>query len=219
MICIENGYVSLTRDGRNKLEISISIRDGDCVLLVGPNGSGKTTILDIISGARKLDVGKFTLDNASYPIAYAVQEANSGVLPWITILGNILLPAKISGSVSQQLMHKVKALLERFGLFTRRNEYPYNLSGGEKQIVNLIRTICTPSTLFLFDESFSRLHQNAKELAKKAVVDSVSENTAIFVTHDIADMNLPYNRFFLINNHKVHEVSLTEAERELSNVL
>ena len=96
------------------------------------------------------------------PIAYAVQDPNSGLLPCGTIGANITLPATLHGDHMAAIRERAACLLETFRLGRRLKDYPYRLSGGEKQAVNLVRTLCTPCKLALFDEVLAPLHNDLR---------------------------------------------------------
>jgi ABC-type nitrate/sulfonate/bicarbonate transport system ATPase subunit len=218
MISISQGRVALSRDGSRCLKATLNLEQGDLAVLVGPNGSGKTTLLDIVAGVRPLDAGIIERSRAAEPIAYAVQDSASGLLPWRTVAENILLPAQLHDAVTEALVQRSSRLLESFRLGSRARDYPYKLSGGEKQSVNLIRTLCTPCSLALIDEVLASLHHDLRAIAKRELVSWLEERTAILVTHDPDDLGLPYTRFFAINSGSVEEVDRATAERVLHDV-
>lgn len=219
MITIEDGIVSLTRDGRNRLSMSVSLGCSDWVVLSGPNGCGKTTLLDILAGYRLLDSGRLDLGHVKRPISYAVQEANSGLLPWRTILANVCLPAELSQIQSAQSQSTAKHLLQSFGLWERRHEYPYALSGGEKQLVNLIRSIATPSMLCLLDEPFASLHQAVRAEARIRVAEYARGKTVVLVTHDPNDLALVEGRYLTIRDGVLSEISRCDATKVLQHAI
>jgi ABC-type nitrate/sulfonate/bicarbonate transport system ATPase subunit len=221
MIEFENGLISLSRDGRRNLEVSLRLLPGELAVIIGHNGSGKTTILDTVAGFAHLDSGRLTIEPYDLPIAYAVQDSASGLLPWRTILANILLPARLRNAEANPNMDEVseKALdcLARFGLAERKNDYPYKLSEGEKQLVNLVRAASTPSSVVLLDEPFASLNARARSRAKMMLLDFVLRKTTILVTHDAADLDWPIKRFFRVIDSIVTEISVSDAKGFLQN--
>jgi NitT/TauT family transport system ATP-binding protein len=207
----------LTPDGSRRVTASLHINAGDRCLFVGPNGCGKTTVLDVIIGLRRLEQGRIQLANPREPIAYAVQDPNSGLLPWRTIGANIVLPATLQGKHDNGVRERATRLLERFRLGQRFDDYPYRLSGGEKQAVNLIRTLCTPCHLALLDEVLAPLHSDLRSLAKAEITAWLAEKTAILVTHDADDLDILYTRYLTIADGAVAEIDRAEAERILRN--
>jgi len=106
----------------------IEINKGDACLVIGTNGSGKTTFLDIIGGNRKLDKGRLIL-NSEKPIGYALQDVDNCLLPWFSVIENILLPNKLFPTDNQN-DEKLKNILQQFNLLNRKDDFPYKLSGG-----------------------------------------------------------------------------------------
>lgn len=218
MIEFHNTSITLNADKQRSLSVSLSLTAGDFAVFVGPNGSGKTTLLDVVAGTRKIDSGRIILEPAASPIAYAVQDSSSGLLPWRTILTNILLPAQlIDGNSPLELRDKALSLLSIFNLAGRKDDFPYRLSEGEKQIVNLIRTVCTPSNIVLLDEPFASLNIKSRLVARSMLKEFVRGKTTILVTHDPTDLDWGITRYFRIANDRLIEVSAFEARGFLEN--
>lgn len=219
MVSFENALVYLSPDGVRRLKVTLHLNAGDVGILVGPNGCGKTTILDVIVGLRRLQEGRLHLDRPGEPIAYAVQDPNSGLLPWRTIGANITLPAVLHPGQTKPETERVLQLLESFRLKDRRQDFPYRLSGGEKQAVNLIRTLCTPCQLALLDEVLGPLHHDLRALAKRELAKWLVGKTAVLVTHDVDDLDLPFNRFFTIADSTLIEIDSVQVRRTLTNAV
>lgn len=109
--------------------------------------------------------------------------------------------------------------MEMFRLRERADDFPYKLSGGEKQAVNLIRTLCTPCSLALIDEVLASLHHDLRARAKTELASWLDQRkrTALLVTHDPDDLDLPFTRFFAINGGTVHEVGRGDVVKMLEN--
>jgi NitT/TauT family transport system ATP-binding protein len=219
MIEFHHTIISLSQDGQRKLSIGFRLNNGDLAVLLGTNGSGKSTILDLIAGARKPDAGGVRTEPASLPVAYAVQDSSSGLLPWRSILSNILLPSLVANNSTEDKRTQALSLLKQFGLAQRQQDFPYQLSEGEKQIVNLIRAVCTPAQIMLLDEPFSSLNSRARALAKDKLLEAAKDRTTVLVSHDSTDLEWPFNRFLLIADSSVKEVDLKEARTFLENAV
>jgi ABC-type nitrate/sulfonate/bicarbonate transport system ATPase subunit len=218
MIEINNGALSLSRDGQRNLSISIHLSNDDFAVLLGRNGSGKTTALDTIAGVRQLDAGTLSIQPSNAAIGYVVQDSSSGLLPWRTILSNILLPSKLRAGSHDAMNEKALNLLSSFGLLDRKDDFPYRLSEGEKQIVNLIRAACTPANILLLDEPFASLNAKARSISKDVLEKFASGRTTVFVTHDPFDLDLPITRWLLITDSTLAEVNKETAKEFLENV-
>jgi ABC-type nitrate/sulfonate/bicarbonate transport system ATPase subunit len=176
-------------------------------------------LLDSIAGIRHPISGNVQVEPVKKPIAYAVQDSASGLLPWKSVLSNILFPSILDGADDRETKTKALRLLVEFGLDARKNDFPYQLSEGEKQIINVIRCVCTPASIVLLDEPFAALNAHAKVKAKAHLAEFAKERVTILVTHDPADCDLPLNRFLLISNSVVEEVDSKTASEFLSNVV
>lgn len=218
MIALNSAVFNLSNDGRRKLSATFRLERGDFAVLLGLNGTGKTTLLDAIVGFRQPDSGKVVIPGDG-PIAYAVQDSASGLLPWKSILDNISFPAALTKHHDVETARKALSLLEQFRLAERRDDFPYRLSEGEKQIVNVIRCTCTPASVVLLDEPFAALNAHAKVKAKVLLSEFAKERVTILVTHDPADLDLPLNRFLLISNSTVEEVDSKAAKEFLTNAV
>jgi ABC-type nitrate/sulfonate/bicarbonate transport system ATPase subunit len=218
MIEIRNGSVSLSRDGQRNLRFSLCLSTEDFAVLLGRNGSGKTTVLDAVAGVRPLDAGALFVEPSDGLVAYVVQDSASGLLPWRTILSNILLPSRLQSNSSEPMADKAIKLLSAFGLLERKDDFPYRLSEGEKQIVNLIRAVCTPASILLLDEPFAALNAKARVLAKEILAEFAAGRTTVFVTHDSLDLDLPISRCFVIADSTLAEINMNKAKEFLEDV-
>jgi ABC-type nitrate/sulfonate/bicarbonate transport system ATPase subunit len=198
------------------LYFDIKVNKGDVSLIIGSNGSGKTTLFDIITGNRNLDKGVLKVDSKK-PIAYALQDIDNCLLPWLSIIENIQLPNKLF-TFNDFDNDKVYKTLQKFNLFHRKDDYPYKLSGGEKQIINFIRTIYSPSEILLFDEVFSSMHSDTKKIAKEIFKEEMNDKTILFVTHDSADLTLIHNREFAFLDNSLVEIDNEHAKEILNQI-
>lgn len=219
MIAFHNAVISLCSDGRRKLSATFRLERGSFAVLLGLNGAGKTTLLDTIAGIRHAVSGKTEVTPVKSPIAYAVQDSASGLLPWKTILGNILFPSVVAGENSTETTVKAARLLDDFQLGERKGDFPYRLSEGEKQIINVIRCVCTPASVVLLDEPFAAMNSHAKKKVKALLTEFAKDRITVLVTHDSGDLDLPLNRFLLISNSAVEEVTSTSAKEFLLNAV
>ena len=141
------------------------------------------------------------------------------ILPWKSVLNNILFPAAMSKKDDAETKSKALSLLEEFRLAERCDDFPYRLSEGEKQIINVIRCICTPASVVLLDEPFAALNSHVRVKIKTLLAEFAKGRSTVLVTHDPVDCDLPLNRFFLISDSVVEEVDSKRAKDFLSNVI
>ena len=170
-------------------KISFSASKGELLGIVGPSGCGKTTILSLISGIITPTSGR-VLTGGEPPekcdiSGYMLQKDE--LLPWRSIMANILLGAELKKSDKAAAKQKAGELLEKYGLSGIEKHFPAQLSGGMRQRVALIRTLVLAPQIILLDEPFSALDFQTRLQVVGDVYDMLKreEMTAVFVTHDI----------------------------------
>lgn len=168
-------------------DLSLHVRQGEFVTIVGKSGSGKTTLFQLLTGILSLQEGFITKSN---DIAYMLQE--DLLLPWRTVLENTTLFAELGRSSTYrplQLMEEAKHLLSELGLSNYLHYYSHQLSGGMRQRAALVRTLLQKKSILLLDEPFNSLDVNLKEqLYEHLKKRQQQEGTSILmVTHDFRD--------------------------------
>ena len=168
-------------------DINFDVNEGEFVAIVGPSGCGKTTILSLISGLLKPESGEIIKKDENFSTAYMLQKDQ--LFPWRTIEKNITLGLEIKKSVTPQNIAFAKSLLEKYGLSEFKKHYPFELSGGMRQRVALIRTLVLRPDVLLLDEPFSALDSFTKIKVCDDVYSIIKEEkkTAVLVTHDISE--------------------------------
>jgi NitT/TauT family transport system ATP-binding protein len=216
-------YVYLTRAGETvALErLDLSIRDGEFCSIVGPSGCGKSTLLAIVSGLLRPTEGRILLDDApvtgtSERIGILLQKDN--LFEWRTVLQNAELGLEIRGTRVPAARRRTRQLLEAYGLSGFESAYPYQLSGGMRQRVALIRTLATDPDILLLDEPFSALDYQTKLILERDVHRIIREQrkTALLVTHDIEEAVSLSDRVIVLSGRpaqvkNVYDIALTVA--------
>ena len=196
--------VSKSFDGRKIIEdISIELKEGELVSLLGTSGGGKTTLFNVIAGLHEPDQGKVYIDGTdatgqSGHVSYMLQK--DLLLPYKTIEDNVSLPLILKGVNKQEARAKVGQYFEEFGLSGTEKKYPYQLSGGMRQRAALLRTYMFSSEVALLDEPFSALDTLTKRDMHKwylKVMERIKLST-LFITHDIDEAILLSDRIYLL---------------------
>jgi putative hydroxymethylpyrimidine transport system ATP-binding protein len=198
---------------RPHLVADFSVATGMRTLLVGANGSGKSSLLDAAIGARQLRGGRASVASQR-PVAYAVQDALSGLLPWLTVWENVVLPARLAME-DHRSETEARTFLADLGILPLAPAMPAELSGGERQMINLIRAACTPADLVFLDEPFAALHSGTRALVIDRILPTFAGKTLLVVSHEPADLELGFNRFLLVQDGAVAEIDAEDARRFL----
>ena len=196
--------ISKTFGGAPVLEdVSITLRQGELVCLLGISGSGKTTLFNIISGLLKPDQGQVLLDGrdiTGQPGAISYMLQKDLLLPYRTIQDNVALPLLLKGMKKKAARAQAAALFPDFGLEGTEKKFPAQLSGGMRQRAALLRTYLFARDVALLDEPFSALDALTKSGIHQwylAVMEKIRLST-LFITHDIDEAILLSDRIYLL---------------------
>lgn len=183
--------------------IDIEMKPGDRVVVIGPSGGGKSTLLRVMMGLEQIDSGSISFDGKPY-----ISSQGSGkktlidtnvrrsigmvfqhytLFPHLSVLQNLMLaPCKVRGEPKASAQARAQALLERFGLGAKAKAYPAQLSGGQKQRVAIARALMLDPKLMLFDEVTSALDPELVSEVEQVIMQLASQNMPMMiVTHDM----------------------------------
>jgi NitT/TauT family transport system ATP-binding protein len=173
-------------------DVSFTIGEGEFVSIVGPSGCGKTSLLKLALGLQLVTSGEICLDGKtisgpSRDVGMVFQAPV--LLPWRTIIDNVLLPADIAGTRESASLSRANELLRFVGLQGFERRYPYELSGGMQQRASLVRALMSDPRLLLMDEPFAALDAMTREQLTLELqrIWMESGKTIIFVTHSITE--------------------------------
>ncbi|PSP71020.1 glycerol-3-phosphate ABC transporter ATP-binding protein, partial [Halobacteriales archaeon QH_9_66_26] len=220
--------VSLRLDGITKVfaddvvavdGVSLTIHDGEFIVLVGPSGCGKTTTLRTIAGLEQPTEGRIVIDGEDVSgqdprerdVAMVFQ--NYALYPHKTVRENIAFPLAIRKFPDDVIAEHIQETAELLGISELLDRRPADLSGGQQQRVALGRAIIRDPKLFLFDEPLSNLDaklriQMRTELNK--LHDRVGK-TSVYVTHDQVEAMTLSDRVVVMNNGTVQQVDPPEV--------
>ena len=184
-------------------DISIELKEGEIVSLLGVSGGGKTTLFNIIAGLSTPDNGNVLLEGEDITgkpgkISYMLQK--DLLLPYRTILDNVALPLIVRGMKKKEAREKAAGFFEEFGLTGTEKKYPSQISGGMKQRAALLRTYLFSEKVALLDEPFSALDMLTKATVHEWYLDVMEKIklSTLFVTHDIDEAILLSDRIYLL---------------------
>ncbi len=193
-------------------QISLDVRAGETIVLLGRSGCGKTTLLKCVNGLIQPASGDIRFESRSLcewdliqlrrRMGYVIQDA--GLFPHWTVAANVGLVPKLEGWQPNTIADRVRFLLHAVGLpeaeFGAR--YPRQLSGGQKQRVGLARALAADPPLLLLDEPFAAVDPITRfELQKQFLeLRTTVGKTALFVTHDVREALMLATRIVLLKD-------------------
>ncbi|AMD94366.1 ABC transporter ATP-binding protein [Leptotrichia sp. oral taxon 847] len=215
--------VSVEFDGKKIIEnISIDLREGELVCILGASGVGKTTLFNVISGLIAPTCGEVFLNGeniikTSGKISYMLQK--DLLLPFKTIIDNVSLPLIIKGEKKSVARKKAQKYFKEFGLEGTEKKYPSQLSGGMRQRAALLRTYMFSCEVSLLDEPFSALDAITKHKMHNWYLNIMKKikMSTLFITHDIDEAILISRRIYIISGRpgkitKELEINLPKSE-------
>jgi NitT/TauT family transport system ATP-binding protein len=171
-------------------QVSLKVRAGEFISLVGTSGCGKTTLLRVIDGLDEADDGAIYLEGkrlsgVSQDMAYVFQDIN--LLPWRSVVDNVALGLEARRVGKAERRKKAMEVLEMVGLAAVAGSPPYTLSGGMQQRVGVARALAVDPKVLLMDEPFGQLDNFTREALQVEIANLWAKlgTTIIFVTHDV----------------------------------
>lgn len=163
---------------------------GEIISIFGPNGCGKSSLINMLSGILPIDGGRILFDGktiADTRIGYVFQNYREALFPWMRAIDNVAYPLKLMGVAQAEIRRRIETLVGRFDLRFDLNRYPYELSGGQQQTVSIMRAlVIEPEVLFL-DEPFSALDYEMTLTMRDQLQKVLAETrtTSLLVSHDL----------------------------------
>lgn len=227
MLSIKNLSYSFKSEGNSNPifnQISLDVKPGEFVSVIGASGSGKSTLFKLISGLLEPGQGDIMVNGQKTgkrlgSIGYMPQK--DLLLPWRTVLENVLLPLEVTKEPKQARIPEIREWLSRFGLAEYEKAYPNELSGGMKQRVAFLRTLMTGKDLLLLDEPFGALDSLTKRNMHSWLLGLWGElqKTVLFITHDLEEAVLLSDRIYLLQNTGIKEMKINLARPRSSQLI
>lgn len=202
--------------------VNLEINKGEIVVVVGPSGGGKTTLLRTITGLEKCDDGTIEIDGYTFckdgrycdKKSSSIIRKNVGLVfqnfnlfPHKSVLENIIeAPTRALGEKKENAINKANEILSFLGLSDKANNYPCELSGGQKQRVAIGRALALNPKLMCFDEPTSALDPSLTlDVAK--LIKSLSKNgmSMLIITHDMEFAKLVSDKIVSMDSGKIIE--------------
>ena len=199
--------------------ISLSVRQGEFVCIVGSSGSGKTTLLRALAGLARVDEGKVLFEGAeisgpSRDRAIIFQDYSKALLPWRTVRGNVALSLEARNVPAAEQEAIVDELLGRMGLSQAKDQFPSQLSGGMQQRVQIARCLAQDPKLLLMDEPFGALDAMTRQILQDEILQLVADKriATVFITHDLEEAIYLGDRVVVLGGSPARVIESMEIE-------
>jgi len=190
---------------------SLNINSNSVTSILGPSGSGKTTLLRLISGLENLqsgniqiynnDISTLKINNQMNNISFVFQD--SALFPHLTVIENIYYGlSKLDNNKD-----RIDSLINNYNIDKIKFSYPHQLSGGQKQLVALLRGLASNPNIILLDEPFANLDTRLREKLRDKVLHILKDNkiTSIIVTHDADEAMFLSDYIVILENGEIQQ--------------
>jgi ABC-type nitrate/sulfonate/bicarbonate transport system ATPase subunit len=183
--------------------ISLAAQPGEFVSIIGPSGCGKSTMFNIMAGLELPTSGEVLVDGApatGHAEKFAYMPQKDLLFPWRRVIDNATLGLEVQGVGRRKARERAAPLFETFGLAGFEQSYPFELSGGMRQRVALLRTVLQGRSVLLLDEPFGAL-DSLTRTEMQEWLESVWERyhwTVVLITHDIREAVFLSDRVFVL---------------------
>jgi NitT/TauT family transport system ATP-binding protein len=165
---------------------------GRLISIFGPNGCGKSTLINMIAGLIPVDAGQILFDGQTIneiTFGYVFQNYREALFPWLRAIDNIEYPLRLKKLPKAERDARVERLVARLGVKIDLNLYPYQMSGGQQQLVSIMRAVIVDPEILFLDEPFSALDYEMtlfmRDQLQKLFVETGT--TTILVSHDLEE--------------------------------
>jgi NitT/TauT family transport system ATP-binding protein len=170
----------------------LDIPRGELISVFGPNGCGKSTLINMIAGLIAPDAGEILFDGMrldQIKFGYVFQNYREALFPWLRAFDNISYPLKMMKMPPAERRARTERLVSRLGIKLDLNLYPYQMSGGQQQLVSIMRALIVEPEILFLDEPFSALDYEMtlfmREQLQSVFLDTGT--TTVLVSHDLEE--------------------------------
>ena len=203
-------------------DLSLSVKKGEVIVIVGSSGCGKSTLLRCLNGLEDIQGGSIKLNGE--PVLKSAKNISEirrkigmvfqsyELFPHMNVLDNILLaPVKVLNRKKEEVKEEAMALLKRVGLDNKALAYPRQLSGGQKQRIAIVRALIMHPEVLLFDEVTAALDPEMVREVLEVILDLADEGkTMLIVTHEMQFAGAVADRIIFLEEGKIWEEGTPE---------
>jgi NitT/TauT family transport system ATP-binding protein len=181
----------------------LDIPRGRIVSIFGPNGCGKSSLINMMAGIMPRDAGEILFDGKTVGetrIGYVFQNYREAMFPWLRAIDNIRYPLKFMPLTKAEAAARVEALVAGFDVPIDLNRYPYELSGGQQQLISIMRALVVDPEVLFLDEPFSALDYEMTLFMRDQLQKAFLERgmTTLLVSHDLEEAVYLADRILLL---------------------
>ena len=205
-------------------KFDFDIPRGKLISIFGPNGCGKSTLINMIAGLIPADEGQILFDGmllSEIKFGYVFQNYREALFPWLRAFDNIAYPLKLMKVPRPERRARVEKLVAHLGVKLDLNRYPYEMSGGQQQLVSIMRALVVEPEILFLDEPFSALDYEMtlfmREQLQRIFVETGT--TTVLVSHDLEEAVYLADHILLLSRHpaRVADFVPYEAPRPRSD--
>lgn len=202
----------------------LDIPRGRFVSIFGPNGCGKSTLMNMIAGLIAPEAGQILFDGKTIgeiKFGYVFQNYREALFPWLRSIDNIEYPLKLMKLPKAERRARVERLVAHLGVKIDLSRYPYELSGGQQQLVSILRALVVEPEILFLDEPFSALDYEMtlfmRDQLQRIFVETGT--TTVLVSHDLEEAVYLADRVLLLSRRpaKVADFVLYDGVRPRSS--
>lgn len=195
----------------------LDIPRGELISVFGPNGCGKSTLINMIAGLIPVDSGEILFDGMhldEIKFGYVFQNYREALFPWLRAFDNIAYPLKITKVPPAERKARTEKLVEHLGIKLDLNLYPYQMSGGQQQLVSILRALVVEPEILFLDEPFSALDYEMTLFMREQLQRLFMESgtTMVLVSHDLEEAVYLADRVLLLSRHPARVADFTRVE-------
>ncbi|HEX4325570.1 MAG TPA: ABC transporter ATP-binding protein, partial [Burkholderiales bacterium] len=187
----------------------LDIPRGQLISIFGPNGCGKSTLINMMSGILPIDAGEVLFDGKELRdtrIGYVFQNYREAMFPWLRAIDNLRYPLKFLKLTKAEKDARVEKMISRFDVKIDLHRYPYELSGGQQQMVSIMRALIVDPEVLFMDEPFSALDYEMtlfmREQLQKVFMET--RTTTLLVSHDLEEAVHLADKILLLTRKPTH---------------
>jgi NitT/TauT family transport system ATP-binding protein len=190
---------------------------GELVSVFGPNGCGKSTLINMIAGLTPFDAGQILFDGfllSEIKIGYVFQNYREALFPWLRAIDNVDYPLKLMKLPKQERRDRIEKLIAQLGVKIDLKRYPYEMSGGQQQLVSIMRALVVEPEILFLDEPFSALDYEMTLFMRQQLQRVFMETgtTMILVSHDLEEAVYLADHVLLLSRHPARVADFTPFE-------